>query len=84
MNFEHHSLFLQNFFNPYAIELIKALLFGDMSMLTETLLAEGIGLVSEEIPSTDFRRSGNSQLRLISLFDQPLRSRIQAVCPNDH
>ncbi|OQV21024.1 Calcium-activated potassium channel slowpoke [Hypsibius exemplaris] len=70
------SILIANFFNPYAIELIKALLFGDMSMLTETLLAEGIGLVSGEMPATDPGRSGNSQLRLVSLWDHPLRNRI--------
>ena len=70
---------LQNFFNPYALELLKALLFGDMSTLTETLLTEGIGLVSGEIPASEPGRSPNAQLRLVSLLDPPLRYRLSAV-----
>ncbi|GAU91314.1 hypothetical protein RvY_03591 [Ramazzottius varieornatus] len=73
------SILIANFFNPYALELIKALLFGDMSTLTETLLTEGIGLVSGEIPASEPGRSANAQLRLISLLEPPLRHRLSAI-----
>ncbi|XP_055332801.1 calcium-activated potassium channel slowpoke-like [Paramacrobiotus metropolitanus] len=74
------SILIKSFFNPYALELIKALLFGDMSALTETFLTEGIGLISGEVPASEAGvtagRAGNSQLRLINLMEPPLGYRI--------